>query len=69
MKKEALKSVAIQGGLGAFHEIASRSYFDEKIKILSCETFQEIIDRLSSSEADFGFKWRHGKEAKRIKVV
>tara|TARA_Y100001935_G_scaffold251831_1_gene254564 strand:- start:1056 stop:1922 length:867 start_codon:yes stop_codon:yes gene_type:complete len=54
MKKEALKSVAIQGGLGAFHEIASRSYFDEKIKILSCETFQEIIDRLSSSEADFG---------------
>ncbi len=49
------KKVAIQGGSGAFHEIAARSYFENKpIDIISIETFDEIVQLVSDKEIDFG---------------
>ena len=39
-----MKKVAIQGGLGAFHEIAARNYFsDDELTILPCVTFRDIF--------------------------
>lgn len=39
-----MKKVAIQGGLGAYHEIAARNYFtDEEVSILPCLTFRDIF--------------------------
>ena len=54
MKEERIKTVAIQGGKGAFHEIASRNYFKDKIEIKACETFEEITNSLSDKSADYG---------------
>ena len=39
-----MKKVAIQGGLGAYHEIAARKYFPyDEISILPCLTFRDIF--------------------------
>ena len=39
-----MKKVAIQGGLGAYHEIAARNYFsDDEVSILPCITFRDIF--------------------------
>ncbi|MDR1517755.1 MAG: prephenate dehydratase [Dysgonamonadaceae bacterium] len=38
-----MKRVAIQGGLGAYHEIAARKYFGEELEILPCLTFRDIF--------------------------
>jgi len=39
-----MKRVAIQGGLGAYHEIAARHYFKgEELEIVPCHTFRDIF--------------------------
>jgi len=39
-----MKRVAIQGGAGAYHEIAARNYFKgEELEILPCSTFRDIF--------------------------
>ena len=39
-----MRKVAIQGGLGAYHEIAARNYFiDDETSILPCVTFRDIF--------------------------
>ncbi len=39
-----MKRVAIQGGLGSFHEIAAREYFrGEELEIVPCSTFRDIF--------------------------
>lgn len=39
-----MKKVAIQGGLGAYHEVAAREYFsDDEVSILPCATFRDIF--------------------------
>ncbi|MBI9066248.1 MAG: hypothetical protein JEZ09_03075 [Salinivirgaceae bacterium] len=52
MKNENFKSinnqsVAIQGGLGAFHKIAARKYFGAAIKAVPCQTFEEITQSMA----------------------
>ena len=49
-----LKKVAIQGGEGAFHEIAARNYFKSDIQILPCKTFENITTLIENREIDFG---------------
>lgn len=40
-----MKRVAIQGGLGAYHEQAAREYFsDEELEIVPCATFRNLFD-------------------------
>jgi prephenate dehydratase len=40
-----MKRVAIQGGPGAYHELAAREYFsDEEFEIVPCNTFRNIFE-------------------------
>jgi prephenate dehydratase len=49
------KTIAIQGGFGAFHEIAAHHFFkDEDIRILPRNTFREMVSTLKSRKCDFG---------------
>lgn len=48
------KKAAIQGGLGAFHEIAAKKYFSDAVDIIPCETFDNIIEKIESREVDYG---------------
>ncbi|MCK5136080.1 MAG: prephenate dehydratase [Bacteroidales bacterium] len=49
------KTIAIQGGYGAFHEIAAHHYFEnEEIKILPRKTFRDMVSTLKSRRSDFG---------------
>lgn len=53
--KKALKRVAIQGGYGAFHEIAAMHYFKkEKIEIIPANTFKDLFKSLKMNHADTG---------------
>ena len=49
------KTIAIQGGYGAFHEIAAHHYFaGEEINILPRKTFRDMVTTLKDRECDFG---------------
>ena len=44
-----MKTIAIQGVKGAFHEIAARQYFEgEEIDVLACYTFKELFDAMAN---------------------
>lgn len=50
-----LKKIVIQGGYGAFHEIAANYYFEgEEIEILPRLTFKDVMKSLKKNNADFG---------------
>ena len=49
------KRIVIQGGYGAFHEIAALQYFEnESIEILPRDTFKDLIVALRKNKADHG---------------
>jgi prephenate dehydratase len=49
------KKIAIQGGYGAFHEIAAHHYFEgEHIEILPRNTFRDMVFTLKDRQCDFG---------------
>lgn len=52
--ESTVKTAAIQGGLGAFHEIAARKYFSNNVDVIPCETFDNIIEKIEAREVDFG---------------
>lgn len=55
MTKSKVKRVAIQGGYGAFHEIAAKHYFDnEEIEIVTANTFKDLFKSLKNNHADLG---------------
>lgn len=48
-------SIAIQGGYGAFHEIAAKAYFEPlEIEIIPNNTFKDLMTSLKQRKADFG---------------
>jgi prephenate dehydratase len=50
-----MKRVAIQGGFGAFHELAAVKYFEkETIEIIPRDTFKDLMRSLRKKEADYG---------------
>jgi len=50
-----MKTVAIQGVSGAFHEIAARQYFEgEEIEILPCITFKDLFKALADDDSLLG---------------
>jgi len=50
-----VKKIAIQGGYGAFHEIAALNYFkDEEIEIVPSNTFKDLFKSLKLAKADYG---------------
>jgi len=49
------KKIAIQGGYGAFHEIAAHHYFEnEEIEILPRNTFRDMVFTLKDRQCDYG---------------
>jgi prephenate dehydratase len=53
--KKELKRVAIQGGYGAFHEIAAKHYFqNDNIEIVPANTFKDLFKSLKMNHADLG---------------
>jgi len=49
------KRIAIQGGYGAFHEIAANAYFEnENIEIVPRNTFKDLFLALKSGRVDYG---------------
>ena len=55
MNSKKTKRIAIQGGYGAFHEIAATYYFEnEQIDIVPGITFKDLFQNLKSHQADFG---------------
>lgn len=49
------KRIAIQGGYGAFHEIAAYGYFEnEDIEIVPRNTFKDLFKALKQGKVDFG---------------
>jgi len=53
--KQNIISVAIQGGFGAFHEIAAKQFFGSiPIEIVPCETFSDLFNELQDKKVDCG---------------
>ena len=49
------KRIAIQGGYGAFHEIAALNYFEnEEIEIIPRNTFKDLFQALKQGFVDYG---------------
>lgn len=50
-----IKKIAIQGGYGAFHEIAANHYFNgQEIEIVPRNTFKDLFKALKDGQVDFG---------------
>lgn len=49
-----MKRVAIQGGLGAYHDIAAHNYFQEDLEIVPCITFKDIFEEADNDEQLLG---------------
>jgi prephenate dehydratase len=50
-----IKRIAIQGGYGAFHEIAAYGYFEnEEIEIVPRNTFKDLFKALKQGKVDYG---------------
>jgi len=47
-----IKSVAIQGIKGSFHHIVSQQYFENKIPVKECLTFDKAVDAVISKDCD-----------------
>ncbi|MDR0711007.1 MAG: prephenate dehydratase [Prevotellaceae bacterium] len=47
------KKIAIQGVIGAFHEIAAQKYFGKNIAVVECDTFRKLVRKLATGEVDF----------------
>lgn len=49
------KRIAIQGGYGAFHELAAYKFFnDEDIEILPRDTFRDLLTSIKDQRSDYG---------------
>lgn len=46
--------VAIQGIEGCFHQKAANQYFAQTTEAVCCMTFGDLVEKVESSEADFG---------------
>jgi len=50
-----MKRIAIQGGYGAFHELAAQRYFaGEDIEILPRDTFRDLLLSIEDRKSDYG---------------
>ena len=55
MTENQVKKIAIQGGYGAFHEIAANKYFGEtQVEIVPRNTFKDLFKALKEGKVDYG---------------
>lgn len=48
-----MKRVAIQGGHGAYHDIAAHTYFNEELELVPCLTFRDIFNEADNDAGLF----------------
>ena len=54
-RKKMTKKVAIQGIAGAYHDIASRNYFEgDEVEIIPCLTFRDVIATIKKDPSVLG---------------
>lgn len=53
-KSTTMKSIAIQGYEGSFHQIAAFRYFGRDIETVACDTFRQVAASVKSGDADAG---------------
>ena len=50
-----MKTVAIQGSIGSFHDIAVHQYFkDEQVRLICCETFEQVFENIKQDPTVIG---------------
>lgn len=50
-----MKRIAIQGGLGSYHDIAAHKYFkNEAIELICCRTFEEVFEEMKRDNKVLG---------------
>lgn len=50
-----MKRIAIQGGIGSFHDVAAHQYFpDEELDLICCSTFEEVFDAIKEDSHVIG---------------
>lgn len=55
MSEKEKKRIAIQGGFGAFHEVAAIHFFEpEEVEIIPRNTFSDLFKSLRDRKADYG---------------
>lgn len=47
-----INTVAIQGVRGSFHHIVSQEFFEKKVNVIECLTFDRVVESLISEESD-----------------
>ncbi|MGR3179748.1 MAG: prephenate dehydratase [Candidatus Anammoxibacter sp.] len=51
---KSIPTVAFQGAMGAFSELATRTFFeDSSVNLLPCEKYQEMFEAVDSQTADY----------------
>ncbi len=46
-------TIAIQGNVASFHDIARRRFFGDECEIISCRSFKDVFHRLADGAADY----------------
>ncbi|MCD8310843.1 MAG: prephenate dehydratase, partial [Prevotellaceae bacterium] len=50
-----MKKIAIQGGLGSYHDIAAHNFFEgEQIELVCCATFEEVFASIKKESHTIG---------------
>lgn len=50
-----MKKIAIQGGIGSFHDVAAHQYFPgEEVDLICCSTFEEVFDAIKDDSNVIG---------------
>lgn len=50
-----MKKIAIQGGIGSYHDIAAHKYFeDEDIELVCCATFEDVFTAIRNDSQTIG---------------
>ena len=50
-----MKKIAIQGGLGSYHDIAAHKFFkDEEIELICCRTFEQVFQEMHKDSGVLG---------------
>src|SRR5438876_704267 len=50
----SLKSIAIQGYEGSFHQVAAQEYFGKQVKVICCDTFRDVVKVASNKKESDG---------------
>ena len=53
-KSDSIRSVAIQGYEGSFHQVAAQQFFGKEIEVIPCATFREVVKIAAGKKESVG---------------